>query len=130
MATSQSKAVMATAQEPWLKEIHQRLIERNAVEVGPHRPTYEAYNTLWRKSVHLESKRIAVKHALALLEHEISDMKSSEAVTHISKRILAVHEDLRKFNANSDNSDSAELDLSKTIYQQRKLISNQVEYVI
>jgi hypothetical protein len=132
---SQSKfEVMAgepTQESPsWLTEVHGRLIERNASEVGSHRPAYESYNILWKKSIHLESKRVAVRHALALLEHETSDMVNrgdfETAVNHTSQRILSVHEDLRRFEQGDNN---AELDLSKTIYTQRQLISNQEEEI-
>lgn len=119
----------ASTSKDWLTVIHERLRARNDKESRPFVSIYTSNKHLWDKSNYLDAVRVSAKHNLALLEHETSDNIAKgdyeQAVRHCTKRITAIHSELRPFNGRGKEKN--EQNLSKTILDQRKLISNQEE---
>ena len=115
----------------WLRVIHLRVKERNARECKPVEDIYKSNNHFWEKSNYLDSMRISTKHSLAILSWETSDMVNKgdieNAAANIAKKLQTLHADLRDYH--NRDSTSIGVNLSKVIYDQRKLISNQQEEI-
>jgi chromosome segregation ATPase len=116
----------------WIETVSCRLERRNELECKPYVPIYQSVHELWKKNVYLDSVRVSTKHNIAIIEHETSDYLSKgdygAAVSNMSKKIAQLHADLKPFNAKIDTA-TVGVDLSKRIYDQKKLILNQEEEI-
>jgi chromosome segregation ATPase len=113
----------------WLDSVLHRVQVRNEVESEPFLRVCKSHQDLWAKAVYLDSVRIAAKHNIAILEHESSEQlnrnDSESAVRNVLAKFSVIHGELQPFRAaDKEARKGPVINLSKTIYEQRKLISN------
>lgn len=124
---SQEEEPPSRKSQSWKEVVYNRLKERNQRESLPFRHIYQHHQRLLQSYVQLEAQRDGAKHALKLLEYETADMmsrKDSDAkavVAFCRQQVGIVHRDL------STPSASPHENLSKTVYEQKKIIAHQVE---
>lgn len=101
--------------------------QRNEVQTEPYVEIYRSSYSLWLKYTRLDSQREELRHQLALLEHESTELVNKGEVTHAVENFRKRLESLQSYhNVLSEGSAKVPFtNLSRTIYDQRKLISHQ-----
>ena len=102
---------------------------RNELQTYPYSEIYNSSYHLWLKYTRLDAQREELRHQLALIEHEGAELinkgDSSLAIDHFKKRLAG----LQIYHNNSEDAphNVPLTNLSRTIYDQKKLISHQNE---
>lgn len=115
----------------WLDIVTERINERNRKETEPFQLIYQSNYELWKKAVYLDSSRIAAKHNLAILEHETADLigkgELDQTVRNFTRRCHILHTELKAYNSTGRNIVDNDINLSRVIYDQKKIIAKKDE---
>lgn len=119
-------------ENPCFEELYDQLLQRNATQSKLYKEIYKVNYELWLKYTAVLSQKEEVKHQLAILEHETAEQLSRHdsartVVDNILKRIESLQSYHSTVSPTNESSSPPLTNLSRTIYDQRKLISNQIE---
>lgn len=102
---------------------------RNELQTDPFVEIYQSSYALWRKYTLLDAQKEELRHQLALIEHESAEFVNKGDLVHAVENFRKKLEGLQVYhNVSQDSKNNVPLtNLSRTIYDQRKLISHQNE---
>lgn len=124
---SQQQEGTVNDSQSWKEVVYRRLQERNQKESLPFQHIYQHHQQLLQNYAKLEGQRDSAKHSLKLLEYETMDMMSRKdadakaVVAFFKQKVAGIQKDL------SSTATPSHENLSKIIYDQRKIMMNQVE---
>lgn len=108
--------------------INEKIIARNYIQSDSFVGVHSSNKKLFQKFRYFDSNRKFVKHMLATLEHEtvefINGNNADEAVANMKLKLRDIHPYLREYGVSNDDK---QFDLSRVVYEQRKLIAHQKE---
>lgn len=113
------------------QELHKLILDRNHREIQPFLHIYKHHEALWKKYTWLDENREQARHRINLLEHETTDLLVNKAdpnlaVENFKKKISNVQQHLVRYEM-QNRDQRVVTNLSKVIYDQKKLIANQIE---
>jgi len=122
----------------WFRQIHSHVLERNAKQTTPFIDVIDSNQKLWVRYVFLENRRLEARHKIASIEHDVQQKNDAViSLGSIRSELEKVQSELVAFEAyscedtyNRGNSKKLRSELSFTVFEQKKLIANQIEEIV
>lgn len=118
----------------WRETILENLRNRNKIQSDPFTSIYQSNTKLWYEFARLQSLLQDVKHQLAVVQHETSELLSVPGTDYsvsiidsLKSKLSQIQFELREKGNIDSNERKSRIDLSKKVRDQGKLIADQYE---
>jgi hypothetical protein len=118
----------------WGETILENLRNRNKIQSDPFTSIYQSNTKLWYEFARLQSLVKDVKHQVAVVQHETSELLSVPGTDYsvsiidsLKSKLSQIQFELREKGNVDSNERKSRIDLSKKVRDQGKLIADQYE---